>query len=42
MHPPARLIIIIAGLLGASVAVSWLIPPKDGGVSPTKPAAGAV
>ena len=28
---------IIGGLLGASVAASWLIPPKDD-VSPTKPA----
>jgi tellurite resistance protein TerC len=32
---------IIAGLLGSSVAASWLIPPKDGGVTPTKPATGA-
>ena len=28
---------IIAGLLGASVAASWLIPPR-GGVTPPKPA----
>ena len=28
---------IIAGLLGASVAASWLIPPR-GGVTPSKPA----